>query len=160
MIVLFTKNASLLGKCKAQNINITRMHCSGGVSVQGGISVQGGLCQGSVSRGVFVQGVSVMGGLCPGGSVSRGISVQREVSIPGGVSVQGVSVRETLSGRGLCLGSLWDLCLRGLCVGGVSVQGGGLCLGSLFRGLSPPPPVNRITDACENITLPQLRCGQ
>ena len=22
------------------------------------------------------------------------------------------------------------------------------------------PPVNRITDACENITLPQLRCGQ
>ena len=23
---------------------------------------------------------------------------------------------------------------------------------------SPPPPVNRITDACENITLPQLRC--
>ena len=24
----------------------------------------------------------------------------------------------------------------------------------------PPSPVNRITDACENITLPQLRCGR
>ena len=23
-----------------------------------------------------------------------------------------------------------------------------------------PPPVNRITDTCENITLPQLRCGR
>ena len=23
-----------------------------------------------------------------------------------------------------------------------------------------PPPVNRMTDACENITLPQLRCGR
>ena len=22
------------------------------------------------------------------------------------------------------------------------------------------PPLNRITDACENITLPQLRCGR
>ena len=25
---------------------------------------------------------------------------------------------------------------------------------------APHPPVNRITDACENITLPQLRCGR
>ena len=24
----------------------------------------------------------------------------------------------------------------------------------------PPPPVDRITDACENMTLPQLRCGR
>ena len=23
-----------------------------------------------------------------------------------------------------------------------------------------PQPVNRMTDACENITLPQLRCGR
>ena len=23
-----------------------------------------------------------------------------------------------------------------------------------------PPPVNRITHACENITLPQIRCGR
>ena len=26
-------------------------------------------------------------------------------------------------------------------------------------GTRHPPPVDRITDACENITLPQLRCG-
>ena len=25
---------------------------------------------------------------------------------------------------------------------------------------TPPPPVNRITDTCKNITLPQLRCGR
>ena len=28
------------------------------------------------------------------------------------------------------------------------------------REQTPPPPVNRITDACENMTLPQLRCGR
>ena len=27
-------------------------------------------------------------------------------------------------------------------------------------GADTPPPVDRITDACENITLPQLRCGR
>ena len=27
-------------------------------------------------------------------------------------------------------------------------------------GPDTPPPVDRITDACENITLPQLRCGR
>ena len=39
--------------------------------------------------------------------------------------------------------------------GGVSAPGGGIpaCTEA------DPPPVNRITDACENITLPQLRCG-
>ena len=33
----------------------------------------------------------------------------------------------------------------------------------LPREGDPPggdPPVNRMTDACENITLPQLRCGR
>ena len=28
------------------------------------------------------------------------------------------------------------------------------------HALRQTPPVNRITDACENITLPQLRCGR
>ena len=28
------------------------------------------------------------------------------------------------------------------------------------QGAGTPPPVDRIIDACENITLPQLRCGR
>ena len=47
--------------------------------------------------------------------------------------------------------------------GGVSVWGG-LCPGGLSRGglldRTPFAPVNIITDACENTTLPQLRCGR
>ena len=34
--------------------------------------------------------------------------------------------------------------------------GGGLCPGWSLSG-RPPPPVNRITDRCKNITFPQLR---
>ena len=66
----------------------------------------------------------------------------------------------------------------GLCPGGVSVQGGSLSgEGSLPGGLcrrggsarevsvqedlpNRDPPVNRITDGCKNITLPQLHCGR
>ena len=39
---------------------------------------------------------------------------------------------------------------------GVSAQGG-VCLGGVCQ---TPPPVNRITDRCKNITLLQLRCGR
>ena len=50
---------------------------------------------------------------------------------------------------------------------GVSEQGWGFCPGGgLSRGLSAwwggvsarLPSMNRMTDACENITLPQLHC--
>ena len=59
--------------------------------------------------------------------------------------------------------------------GGGLLRGGGECLvpgGVSPPGRSPPgggyipacteadPPVNRMTDACKNITLPQLRCGR
>ena len=62
------------------------------------------------------------------------------MSGPGGVSGQGVWSRgaSALGGRG------------------VSGPGRGLLRG----GVRYPPPVNRITDACKNITLPQLRCGR
>ena len=50
---------------------------------------------------------------------------------------------------------------------GVSAQGGvcpgGVCPGGVCpEGVcqTPPPPVNTIPDRCQNITLPQLRCGQ
>ena len=50
------------------------------------------------------------------------------------------------------------VCLGGVCPGGVSAQGvsaqGGVCRGGLPKCmLGYPPLVNRITDACENITL-------
>ena len=32
--------------------------------------------------------------------------------------------------------------------------------GTSPRDQTLPPPVNRMTDACENIPLPQLRCGR
>ena len=31
---------------------------------------------------------------------------------------------------------------------------------AMHAGIPPPPPVNRITDTCKKITLPQLLCGR
>ena len=49
--------------------------------------------------------------------------------------------------------------------GGVPGPGGYLVPGGVYLvlgGYLPrySPPVNRMTDACKNITLPQLRCGR
>ena len=123
---------------------------------------------GGVGCGVVVV-VSAPGGcLLWGGSALRGVSALGGllwgVSAPGGVSALG------------CL--LWggvysgDVCSRGwgcsgLCLlGGGSAPGGNLLWGGVYSGESTrgggglaDPPVNRMTDACKNITLPQLRCG-
>ena len=52
------------------------------------------------------------------------------------------------------------VCPGGMCLPrGISAQGG-VCLGDVILegGCLPgTPPVNRITDRCRNITLPQLR---
>ena len=48
---------------------------------------------------------------------------------------------------------------RGCLTGGLT-WGGCLPKGGGRPGQVLPPPVNRMTDACENITLPQLHCGQ
>ena len=74
-------------------------------------------------------GVSA-GGVCPGGVCQ-------------GVSARAVSAGGCLPGA-VCQGSVWPGS-RGVCPGGVVYQG---CT----------PPVNRMTDACENITLSKLRC--
>ena len=58
---------------------------------------------------------------------------------PEGVSAQGVSA-------------------QGDCLPSMHLGGGGVCLPQCILGYTPSP--NRITDACENITLPQLRCGR
>ena len=91
------------------------------------------------------------GGLClRGGSLSKGGLCPAGVSVGGGLC-PGVSVQE-----GLCLGG-GDLCPGRSLYGGVSVQGG-LCPRGLLTEI--PSSVNRITDRCKNITLPQLRCGR
>ena len=74
------------------------------------------------------------GGCLPGGCLPWGC-------LPGEVSAHG----------GVCLGQ----CLPGGSTSGLSPRGG-TCPG----GCLPRSPVNRIRDACENITLPQLRCGR
>ena len=92
-----------------------------------------------------------------GGSLTRGVSVQAEGRLcPGGGDLcQG----GCLSRGVLCPGE------GSLSRGRVSVQGEGLCPGGLYLGVSVPgvsliesPAMNRITDRCKNITLPQLRC--
>ena len=92
--------------------------------------------------------------LCARGS-TRGL-----FTLGGGVSTLGVSTLGGVysGGGGVCS---WGGCLL---PGGLSAPGG-WCL--LPGGCGIPacteadtPPVNRITHACENITLPQLRCGR
>ena len=75
----------------------------------------------------------------------------------------------TVSPSMLCAGAGWGLgvCLvrRGVCAwsgGGCLILGGVCSQGGVVsqHALRQTPPVNRITHACENITLPQLRCGR
>ena len=70
-------------------------------------------------------------------STSRGESAPGGCLLPGGVSALG-----------------------GLLQGGVSATGGGGGGGIPACTEADPPPVDRITDACKNITLAQLRCGR
>ena len=66
------------------------------------------------------------------------------------------SSRMAIWGGGLAKGEVsaqGGVCLEGVCLGGVSVQGVSAYGGCLSK---VTPPVNRITDRCENITFPQL----
>ena len=78
-------------------------------------------------------------------------SNKRGVSAPGGACSRGV------------VSALGGVCSRGCLVSDVCSQGGA-CLWSVKVCIpacnGADPPVNRITDTCKNITLPQLRCGR
>ena len=125
----------------------------------GGVSAPRGCAPGGVSapgRGwARGEGVSALGG--------------RECLLPGGVSGLGVSASggvcvSALGGGGLVQGwclLLGGCLLRGGCLlQGVSAPGGGVYPSMHWGRHHPPPPVNRITDACKSITLAQLRCGR
>ena len=131
-------------KCPPSFITTNRMRTTR--SVWGSLS-RGGLC--IWGGGNFcVQGMSMSGGVSVRGCLSRGVcpgmSVSREVSVQGSLC----PVR-SLSRGGLCPGVSVP---GGLCPRGVSVQAG-LCPGVSVRETASP--VNRMTDACENITLAQ-----
>ena len=123
---------------------------SGGCLIQGGCLLLGGVC----SRGCLLLGVCLLWGcvclllggcICSGGSAQGGLL--GGCLLPGGVCSWGVSAP-----RG-CL--LWGgVCSRG---GGCLLQGGVCSEHALRQTL---PPVDRITDACKNITLAKLRCGR
>ena len=123
------------------------------------------------SRGVYSLGVSAPGG--GGCLLLEGV---------GGCLLWGVSAPGGVCSRGCLL--LVGVCSLGCLLLGVSTPGGCLLLGGVCSwgwGVSAPggasaleggrvvsqhalrqtpTPVNRITHACENITLPQLRCGR
>ena len=121
-----------------------------------GVSALGGCLLWGVSApgGCLPQGCLLLGGVC-----SWGVSAPRGVSVPGGVYSRGC----LLWGGGVCSRGVGVFLLPGgVCSWGVSAPGGvcsGVCL--LPRGVWYPnmhwgrhvPPVDRITDACKNITL-------
>ena len=113
--------------------------CSGGVCSQG----SGGVCSGeclllegvcswgvSAPRGCLLQGGLLLGGLLPGGSVHAGI--------PDPLCEQNDKQVQK-----------YYLCSRGVCCWGAAPRGVCACRDTR----PPPPPVNRMTNRCKNITL-------
>ena len=124
----------------------TRMHSSRMRTVRYSGRRGGGVSQhalgrvGCVSQHALGRGVSALWGCLPGVVWPGGLSRQ----VGGGGFAQGVSA--------------WRGCLAREVSGQGSVCRGG---GVSAQGVSATHTlVNRITDACENITLPQLPCGQ
>ena len=93
-----------------------------------------------------------------GGSPGRGVLLGRGYPWQGGLPGRGSPWQWGLFGRGVSLagGSPWQggLPARGvsLAEGGLPGRGDGGCFPAYTEAY---PPVNRMTDACENITLPQ-----
>ena len=126
--------------------------CPWGVSALGG-----GVCS---WRGcLLLEGyVSALGGLCV--CSWGGVCYWGGVSAVWGVSALG----GCLLGGCLLLGGVcsWGVsALEGVCSLGVCSQGGVVMVSQhALRGRHRPPPVNRITHTCKDITLAQLRCGR
>ena len=117
-----------------KKIDQTRMHSS---RMRTGHSL-------TVCRSLLPRGRCLLRGGCllPGGMFA-----------PGGCLLRGGGGGRLLGG---CL--LWGVSA----LGGVCSVGRCLLLGGVVshHALRQTPPVDRITDACKNITLAQLRCGR
>ena len=117
----------------------------------------------------LVCGVYLVGGCtCPVGEPTQGSVPDQGVYLPGECTwswgAGGVPVLGDVPGPGgTCLGGY--TCMGGVpspgggctCLGGVPAQGVHLSGGVPARGSTCPgtPPVNRMTNRCKNITLPQ-----
>ena len=136
------------------------MHCSRGMHlilrgylVLGDVPAGGCTCPGGV--GVYLPGGTWSRGVPgPRGCICRGRTCSRRVYLPMGVYLVlgGVPAQGGVPGPGGCT-----------YLGGVPGPGGCTYLGVYLVPGGPAqvlPPVNRITDACENTTLPHLRCGR
>ena len=101
-----------------------------------------------------------------------GVSGPGVVWVPGASSSMGSGPRGSVCSRGCLLRGVWS---RVSGPGGCLVPGASSSVGSGPGGSAPggvgvcipacteadtPSPVNRMTDACKNITLAQLRCGR
>ena len=75
----------------------------------------------------------------------------------GGVPGLGGSLLLGVPGSGGCVPGPGSACSWGGACSGGKGEGGG---GSIPACTEADPPVNRVTDACENITLPELHCGR
>ena len=147
------------------------MLCAGGCTWSGGVPGLG--VEGTWSQGGGVPGLGVVpgpgGAPGPGGTWSWGMPGLGGVPGPGGRtwSWECLVLGGVPGPGGVCL--VWGLegtWSEGVyLVGGVPGLEGVVCLVQrvyLVWGVywSGTPPVDRITDACKNITLPQLHCGR
>ena len=85
------------------------------------------------------------GGVCPGECLPGGC-------LPGEVSAGVCLERSVCPEEAVCPDG--DVCPEGICL-----PRGGVCPGGIPACTVAGPPVNRMTERCKNITLPQLPCG-
>ena len=126
-----------------RSLNVCGRLLPGGCLLRGCVCLVRGVCVCLFGR------VSAPRGGVPG---AGGFMLLEGVPGPGGCLVWGVCSGGGVPGQGGCL--LWGVCL----VRGVSALGGSGIPACTEADTLPPP--DRITDACKNITLAQLRCGR
>ena len=140
----------------------------GGFSIRRGSSIQGGLHLGGFS--IWGEGFSIWGVLHPGGFLHLGGFSIRGGPPSWGVSIWGGSPLGGLHPGGFSIQGGWgipcDLSYNAFDVTCmlpphqlryIYCAAAYIVWSRCMLGYIPPPPVDRITDTCKNITFPQLR---